>query len=179
MGFKRLSAPNRRLLCLRTRGRRRIAFGRRVNRHHRQIVSVHFVFCFLFLAFLLLRESQLLPAALEFRLALFFCRRIHGSLANRSIAIRALRQSVSVRALVGFWLHFNSTPSSVTRSSMRSSIVIGGTLRGEHAALPSNAAQSSPKAKIRLLEYGIWLPRCNGTQNRPRCDPIDVTRFTT
>ena len=52
----------------------------------------------------------------------------------------------SLRTLAGPSLHFSSTPSSVTRSSIRSSTVMGGILRGEHAALPSNAAPSRPKA---------------------------------
>jgi hypothetical protein len=71
-----------------------------------------------------------------------------------------------------------STPSSKTRSSIRSDTVIGGMRRGSQAAV-STAAAAMQQAIIDLIEIGIQLPTANVTQNGASDDPMVVTRLTT
>src|ERR1700722_1523341 len=99
------------------------------------------------------------------------------------MAIRALMQSESVRALDAFRLHFISTPSSISRSSMRSVTVVGGIRRGLQATVAVMTAPKHPQAMIDLIEICIQLPIRNGTQKWPRrgpraCDAShDLTMF--
>jgi hypothetical protein len=69
--------------------------------------------------------------------------------------MRAFKQSESLRAFPGSLLHFMSTPSSATRSSMRSDTVIGGMRRGLHAAVDITTAATQPLAIIDLIDIGI------------------------
>src|ERR1700731_253854 len=99
------------------------------------------------------------------------------------MAIRAFTHSVSVRALDGSRLHFISTPSSVTRSSMRSVTVSGGIRRALQAAVAAITAARHPQAMIDLIEVCIKLFIRNGTQKWPprglrACDAShDLTMF--
>src|ERR1700722_11980325 len=80
------------------------------------------------------------------------------------MATRAFKQSESVRALDGFSLHFIITPSSMTRSSMRSVTVTGGIRRGLQAAVANMTAPRNPQATIDLYEICIMASTRNGTQ---------------
>ena len=65
------------------------------------------------------------------------------------------RLSESRRAFSVSRLHFMSTPSSATRSSMRSETVIGGIRRGLHAAVAATTAATQPQAIIDLIDIDI------------------------
>jgi hypothetical protein len=68
--------------------------------------------------------------------------------------MRAFKQSEFERDLAGSRLHFMSTPSSKTRSSIRSDAVIGGMRRGLQALSTAMAARH-PQAISDLFEIGI------------------------
>src|SRR5271170_5191364 len=76
-----------------------------------------------------------------------------------------------MRALAGSLLHFKSTPSRATRSSIMSVTVIGGMRRGLQAAATNTMAVRHPQATIDLIEIGIKLPNGNVTQNNARRAP--------